>query len=150
MQTLEKTTKIAPREGLDSDAVLRSRQKYGENVLPKARGRSFLRAFFSNLGDPVIKILIGALAINLIFLFSPKLSIRITGYNFCIAASDTNKTGFPDNGSVIRFPESTSAVTLSVDLPRQITISAVLQFILYVNNLISIKHTITVHTKAVG
>ena len=69
MQTLEKTTKIAPREGLDSASVLRSRQKYGENVLPKARGRSFLRAFFANLGDPVIKILLGALAINLIFLF---------------------------------------------------------------------------------
>ena len=69
MQTLEKTTKIAPREGLDSTSVLESRKKYGENVLPKARGRSFLRAFFANLGDPVIKILLGALAINLIFLF---------------------------------------------------------------------------------
>ncbi len=69
MQTLEKITKTAPREGLDSASVLESRKKYGENVLPRARGRSFLRAFFENLGDPVIKVLLGALAVNLIFLF---------------------------------------------------------------------------------
>ena len=69
MQTLEKTAKTAPRGGLDSASVLESRRKYGENVLPKAKGRSFLRAFFANLGDPVIKVLLGALAVNLLFLF---------------------------------------------------------------------------------
>ena len=69
MQTLEKITKTAPVEGLSEAEVIESRKKHGENVLPKARGRSFLHAFFSNLGDPVIKVLLGALAVNLIFLF---------------------------------------------------------------------------------
>lgn len=69
MQTLEKITKTAPREGLSEAEAIESRKKYGENVLPKARGRSFLRAFFENLGDPVIKVLLGALAVNMIFLF---------------------------------------------------------------------------------
>ena len=68
MQTLEKITKTAPPAGLSDAEVLESREKYGENVLPRARGRSFLRAFFENLGDPVIKVLLGALAVNMIFL----------------------------------------------------------------------------------
>jgi len=66
MQVLEKKR---PYEGLSADEVRRSREENGENILPKARRRSFFRAFLSNLGDPVIKILLGALAVNLIFLF---------------------------------------------------------------------------------
>ena len=69
MQRLEKITKTAPVEGLSDAEVIESRKKHGENVLPRARGRSFLRVFLSNLGDPVIKVLLGALAVNLIFLF---------------------------------------------------------------------------------
>lgn len=69
MQTLEIKQKYREAEGLDGRGVEESRAKYGENVLPKAKRKSFLRAFLSNLGDPVIKILLGALIINLIFLF---------------------------------------------------------------------------------
>ena len=69
MQTLEIKRKTARAEGLDERGVAESRAKYGENVLPRAKGRSFLRAFLSNLADPVIKILLGAFFINLIFLF---------------------------------------------------------------------------------
>ena len=64
MQTLEKITKTAPVEGLSDAEVIESRKKHGENVLPRARGRSFLRTFLSNLGDPVIKVLLGALAVK--------------------------------------------------------------------------------------
>ena len=69
MQTLEIKQKTERAEGLDARGVAESRAKYGENVLPRAKGRSFLRAFLANLADPVIKILLGAFLINLIFLF---------------------------------------------------------------------------------
>ncbi len=55
--------------GLSSEEVTASRAKYGENQLSRAASRSFLRHFFSNLGDPVIRILLCALAVNLIFVF---------------------------------------------------------------------------------
>ena len=53
-----------------SDAeVMLSRAHHGENSLPRGKRKSFLRQFVANLGDPVIKILIGALIINVIFTF---------------------------------------------------------------------------------
>ena len=55
--------------GLDGAAVLESRRKYGENKLSRAKKKSFFRHFLENLGDPIIKILIAALVINLIFTF---------------------------------------------------------------------------------
>ncbi len=57
------------RTGLTSAEAEKLRGAFGENVLPKAKKRSFLRIFLGNLGDPVIRILLGALAVNLIFLF---------------------------------------------------------------------------------
>ncbi|MBQ8387652.1 MAG: calcium-translocating P-type ATPase, PMCA-type [Clostridia bacterium] len=50
----------------DAEAEL-SRRENGENVLERGRRRSFLRAFVSNLGDPVTRILLVALVVNLIF-----------------------------------------------------------------------------------
>jgi len=55
--------------GLTASEVIRSRAKYGNNSLSREKKKSFWRRFVSNLGDPVIKILIGALIINLIFTF---------------------------------------------------------------------------------
>lgn len=66
MQALDQ---IKKEEGLSADEVRESRARHGENVLPRAKRRSFLAAFLANLGDPVIKILLGALAVNIIFLF---------------------------------------------------------------------------------
>ena len=58
--------KIKGLSGAEADA---SRKKYGSNELAKARSKSFLRTFFENLGDPVIRILLGALIVNLFFVF---------------------------------------------------------------------------------
>ncbi len=57
------------RGGLSAAEVLASRQKHGENVLPMQKSKSFLAAFFENLGDPIIKILLVALGVNLILVF---------------------------------------------------------------------------------
>ena len=53
--------------GLSSEEVLASRREHGNNKLSRIKQKSFLRQFISNLGDPVIKILMGALVINSLF-----------------------------------------------------------------------------------
>lgn len=60
------------RLGLSESEVTQSRKKHGDNKMTPKRRVSFMRRFFSNLSDPVIKILLGALVINLIFLFKSK------------------------------------------------------------------------------
>ena len=46
-----------------------SREKHGRNILSVKGRRSFFRRFLSNLSDPVIRILLCALTLNLIFSF---------------------------------------------------------------------------------
>ena len=55
--------------GLSNDEVLESRKKYGNNSLTSKKKKSFLRQFIETMGDPIIKILLIALAIKIIFLF---------------------------------------------------------------------------------
>ncbi len=54
---------------LTSNEVERSRKEHGENVLTRQKQKSFIGRFFSNLNDPVIRILLVALVVNLIFAF---------------------------------------------------------------------------------
>lgn len=49
--------------------VAASRRRGGENRLSQKPRRGFWRQFFSNLGDPVIRILLCALGLNLLFSF---------------------------------------------------------------------------------
>lgn len=54
--------------GLNNDEVLKSREKYGNNSLKEIKTNSFWHLFIESLGDPIIKILLIALAIKVIFL----------------------------------------------------------------------------------
>lgn len=58
-----------PHAGLTEAEVERSRREHGSNRLTKRKRKSFLRQFLSNLNDPVIRILLCALAVKLILLF---------------------------------------------------------------------------------
>lgn len=69
MKTAEKKYTANNVGGLTDEEVGASRQKYGDNNLSRKKGKSFLAHFFSNLGDPVIKILLIALGVNLVFVF---------------------------------------------------------------------------------
>ncbi|MBQ5724714.1 MAG: hypothetical protein IIV80_01030, partial [Clostridia bacterium] len=60
---------VSPPPPLDEAAVERSRRQNGTNDLSIRRGISFARRFISNLGDPVIRILLCALGVNLLFAF---------------------------------------------------------------------------------
>lgn len=54
--------------GLTGEEVLRSREAYGENLLSSRKRTGFWHSFLQNFGDPMIKILVAALAVNLLFL----------------------------------------------------------------------------------
>lgn len=55
--------------GLSDDIVVKMREKYGSNMLTPKKRRSFLSHFISNFNDPIIKILLGALLLNVLFSF---------------------------------------------------------------------------------
>ena len=55
--------------GLTEEQVLASRRLHGANVLTKRKRKGFFRQYLSSFGDPIIKILLAALAINVLFLF---------------------------------------------------------------------------------
>ena len=61
--------KTNKRLGLTSEEARLSQNKNGKNILSKKKGKSFIAHFFSNLGDPIIKILLFALGVNLIVAF---------------------------------------------------------------------------------
>ncbi len=56
--------------GLSDAEVIESRKKYGNNELIKVKKKTFLKILLSSLGDPIIKILLIALCIKILFIFS--------------------------------------------------------------------------------
>lgn len=54
--------------GLTDEEVLSSRKEYGSNLISSKKKNSFLKEYIAALGDPIIKILLIALAIKTIFL----------------------------------------------------------------------------------
>ena len=55
--------------GLTKEEVSYSRAAYGENRITKQKRKSFGKQFLASFGDPVIKILLIVLAINIVFMF---------------------------------------------------------------------------------
>ena len=78
--------------GLRSEEVLRSREKNGANVLKKEKRKGFFKRLFENLNDPIIKILIIALMIEVIFTFGNCNLIEVFGIVFAILVASTVST----------------------------------------------------------
>ena len=57
------------RRGLTDIEAERSRERNGKNLMKRAKKKSFISVFFENMKDPVIRILLCALAVNVIFMF---------------------------------------------------------------------------------
>lgn len=55
-------------KGLTDEEVLQNRHKYGNNSLKEIKSNSFWHLFIESLGDPMIKILLIALIIKIVFL----------------------------------------------------------------------------------
>jgi P-type E1-E2 ATPase len=56
--------------GLTDEQVIKSRETYGSNVISEKKGNSFFKLFLESLGDPIIKILLIALGVKILFLIS--------------------------------------------------------------------------------
>ena len=96
--------------GLTDEQVAASREKHGENILRAAKKKSFMRCFFENLGDPVIKILLAALVVNVIFTVRGGDWYETVGIGLSVCSSIIKAhNGFfeaenaPDGGAVFRF-----------------------------------------------
>lgn len=63
---VKKSTGCGP--GLAEPDVKKSREAYGSNELTRKKRKSFFAQFISNLGDPIIRILLIALAVNIVFM----------------------------------------------------------------------------------
>lgn len=55
--------------GLSDREVRQSRQEHGSNRLVQGKRRGFFARYLDSFGDPIIKVLLAALAINTVFLF---------------------------------------------------------------------------------
>ena len=56
-------------KGLSEREIVESRKEYGSNALSHKKRQGFWGHYLSNFGDPIIKVLLAALAINVLFLF---------------------------------------------------------------------------------
>ena len=61
--------------GLTDAEVKVNREKYGTNDIEKAKNKNFINIFVDSLGDPIIKILLIALAVKLVFLMKDRKSV---------------------------------------------------------------------------
>ena len=64
-----KTAVPAGYRGLTTSEAEASRRRNGDNRLSEGKRAGFLRRFVANLNDPVIRVLLLALGLNLIFMF---------------------------------------------------------------------------------
>lgn len=78
--------------GLTEKEVNLSREKYGDNSLSQEKTKSFFKRFFENLSDPIIKILLIALAIEVVITFGNCNYFEIGGIIISILISTTVST----------------------------------------------------------
>ena len=78
--------------GLTEDEVLESRRKHGQNSLKKIKQKGFINKFIENLKDPIIKILLISLAIELVFTFRDCNYFEIGGIVVAILIATTVST----------------------------------------------------------
>ncbi len=79
-------------KGLSSNEVILSREKYGDNSLKKEKTKGFFGKFIENLSDPIIRILLIALALQIIFTLGDCNFIEIGGIIAAILISTTVST----------------------------------------------------------
>ena len=79
-------------KGLTSHEVEASRREHGSNTLVRIKGKGVISRFFENLGDPIIKILVFALALEVIFTFGNCNLVEVCGILVAILIATTVST----------------------------------------------------------
>lgn len=90
------------KKGLSTEEAELSRKTHGANVFSSRKPKSFLRCFFDNLSDPVIKILLVALFVNIFLAFRGNDIIETVGIAVSIFLSTIIST-LSERGSEAAF-----------------------------------------------
>ncbi len=88
--------------GLTSAEVEISRKTHGENILKREKKKSVLRRFFENLGDPIIKILLIAVALEVALSFGNCNYFEVGGIIIAVLIATVVSTLF-EHGSEAAF-----------------------------------------------
>ena len=79
-------------QGLTSEEVAKSREIYGDNALKKEKRKGFFKRFLENLTDPIIRVLMIALLLQVIFSFNNLNYFELCGILAAILLSTTVST----------------------------------------------------------
>ena len=90
------------RKGLSDAEAEHSQREHGRNVFSNRKPKSFLKSFLENLGDPVIKILLVALAVNLFLVFRGNDIVETIGIGISVFLSTLIST-LSERGSEAAF-----------------------------------------------
>ncbi len=103
-------------KGLTLDEVRKSVEQFGDNSLKRARGKGFFGKLFENLSDPIIRILIIALIVEVIFTFGNCNYFEIFGIVSAIMISSFVSTisEFRSERAFEKLNDSTSDQEISV------------------------------------
>lgn len=109
--------------GLSDEDVKQSRKKYGNNSISGKSRNTFFRLFIETLGDPIIKILLIALAIKTIFLFKDFDYFETVGIVLAILITSLISaiSEFGSNRAFQSMQEESSKINVKVRRNRNIT-----------------------------
>jgi len=109
--------------GLSNEEVIESRKKYGNNSISGKKKNTFFKLFFEALGDPIIKILLLALAIKIIFLFKDFDYFETIGIVFAILVASiiSAVSEYGSNKAFESMQEESSKIRVKVRRNRSIT-----------------------------
>lgn len=90
------------KDGLTARQVAQSRTIHGENRLSRQKKKSLPQSFLESFGDPIIKILLIALAVNVLFLFREANWFEVIGIGVAILIATLVST-LSEHGSEAAF-----------------------------------------------
>lgn len=111
-------------KGLTNKEVLESRKKHGTNIIIYKEKNSILKLIIESLSDPIIKILLIALGVKLLFLFNKSDIYEVVGIFIAIFISTTISTisEYGSEEAYKKLKESNSKINTKVIRNSKITI----------------------------
>ena len=109
--------------GLSNEEVINSRKKYGNNSISGSNKNTFFKLFIETLGDPIIKILLIALAVKIIFLFKDFDYFETIGIVMAIIITSliSALSEYGSNKAFQRMQEESSKIRVRVRRNKHIT-----------------------------
>lgn len=111
-------------KGLTNNEVLESRKKHGTNIIIYKEKNSILKLIIESLSDPIIKILLIALGVKLLFLFNKSDIYEVIGIFIAIFISTTISTisEYGSEEAYKKLKENNSKINTKVIRNSKITI----------------------------